>query len=144
MDQNNNTDLTIINKYQGPLKRFTDNAKVKFLELYKDKPNIGRIAREMGLSRNTIQRHLKTDEAFKIALQDIKDEHLDTIEEYMYSRSMEKSGFMDRIALLRAYRAQFRDQVKHDHKMVPNEVVNSLYEKAKAATPIDAQVIDVK
>jgi len=99
---------------------FNDEKKAEFLKLYKLTPNVGKIARKLGINRTTAFYHLKRDPLFKEALDEIREEHLDDVEEYMFERSHEKSGFMDRIALLRAYRGG-----KYQNKQGPSVVINN-------------------
>lgn len=122
---------------ENKLLVFNDKAKNEFLKLYVDTPNITKVAKTLGVNRRTIQRHLKQDEAFKLAIQEIREGHLDEIEEYMMTHALTKGGFMDRIAYLKAHRDKFADKMKHEHKHDHREVIDKLYEKIPKANIVD-------
>jgi len=118
--------------------KVTDEMKVKFLELYRERPNLAKIATELGVNRRSIVRHMQQDSAFSQAVDAIREEWLDGIEEYMIERSGEKSGFMDRIALLRAYRGD-----KYQAKTGPSVVINTnIYTKIPKDKVIEAKVVE--
>jgi len=128
---------------QTKLMALNDESKAKFLEMYSERPNIAKIAKEIGVNRRTVQEHMKRDTAFGDAIDAIREEWLDGIEAYMIERSGEKSGFMDRIALLRAYRGD-KYQAKTGPSVVINnnkDSINDLFTKIPKDKVIEAKVI---
>jgi len=118
------------------LMRFNDDAKTKFLDLYRDLPNITKVAVQMGINRRTITKHLKDDELFKMAFQEVVEAINDDLEEYMVERAKSKGGFMDRIAYLKAHRTKFQDRIKHEHTQ-NRASIDNLYDKIPKAQVID-------
>lgn len=118
------------------LMKFNDELKEQFLMLYRDTPNITKVAKQLNISRRTVSQHLKDDDLFKYAFQEVVEAINDDIEEYMVERAKTKSGFMDRIAYLKAHRTKFQDKIKHEHTQ-NRESIDKLFQKIPKANIID-------
>lgn len=89
------------------LEGFNLPKKIKFVELAKEMwPRIGLLCQAVGICRQTFTNHYKADLAFRKAVDEARDLALDEAEAAMRANSTAKGGFMDRIALLKAYRPE--------------------------------------
>lgn len=106
-------------------------------------PNLTAIARHVGVDRVTITNHLTVDAKFKHDLEQAGESSLDNIEGYMSQRALTPGGYMDRITLLRAYRAARYDR---DRKVTVEHVSTiSPQDRAKRISELrDATLIDVQ
>lgn len=69
-------------------------------------PHLSRIAEAVGINRQTLSNHLELDAKFREDMEAAQAFVLDDAEATMRARAMTPGGFMDRIALLKAYRAE--------------------------------------
>lgn len=83
------------------IQGFTSDAKVKWLELYKECGNIGRALKEIGISRNTFYKHLQEDEKFLADFKACRLDHAEDLESDMLVRG-KKGSFIHSIGWLRA------------------------------------------
>lgn len=119
------------------LDTFTADKKQLFLDKYRITANISAIARELGFNPATVYLHIRQDEKFKQALESARNEISDRLESKLVEYGAQPNHFMDRIAWLRAYRA---DRYNPDWKGTVNvdvSFVNAIADKAKA---IDAEL----
>lgn len=119
-------------RYEG----FTIDKKLRFLELAPEFwPHVTRICQAVGISRYTYANHYKLDERFRELVDAARDHALDEAEAAMRSNSIRPGGFMDRIALLKAYRPE---RWNPEHKVsVTHDVLitKSLAQEARASIP---------
>ena len=93
------------------LEGFSPTKKIKAVALaYEFWPHIARICESVGIHRNTFTNHYKLDKKFCESIDDARERALDDAESAMRARSMAPGGFMDRIALLKAYRPERWDR----------------------------------
>lgn len=86
---------------------FSLEKKKAFLPLYTACfPDLTEALKQTGVSRRTFYLHLKFDTEFSLAFREIQEQKADKVESAMFQVAIQpKSGaFMDRIAMLRAYR----------------------------------------
>lgn len=145
INKEHNKDITIFKS--SSLLKMTNEKKQEFIDKYRDTPNIGKVARSMGVNRRTVHTHLQRDEAFKMALEDVRQSHVDDAEELLIqtARGEHKMGqnFLPTIAYLKAHRSKYKDSIKHEHKH-DHEVIDDLYAKIPKNKIIDAQVVGEK
>ena len=112
-------------------KLFEEIHKVKFLELYRTRPNVAKCAEELGFSRRTVHRALQLDEAFKLAYHEVQECLNDDLEEKMYENALKGNGFLPRLAYLKAHgrRQKWQDKVQHEHIHDKTKAVNQLFSK---------------
>jgi len=105
----------------GPLSVFDSDAKLKFIELLKTMfPRISVVCKEIGISRETFRNHLSVDVAFAKAVSEIKEEHVDEIEQVRFKVAEMPSGAFDRMHVLNAYRREIYQpstKIEIDHKV---------------------------
>lgn len=86
---------------------FTLPKKLQFLELAPlHWPHISRLCELVGITRQTFSNHYKIDEKFRELVDAGRELALDEAENAMRVNSIRPGGFMDRIALLKAYRPE--------------------------------------
>src|SRR3982751_780045 len=83
---------------------FDADKKRLFLEMYREKPNLRGIAREIGIDSQTIYNHLKSDAEFARQFRDCREAISDRLESKVAEYADKPNHFMDRIAWLRAHR----------------------------------------
>lgn len=86
---------------------FTLAKKKEFVAAYRSMfPNLTGACEQAGISRMTYYNHLKLDSAFSQDIKNIKEEKSDKLESVMFEVACmpKPAAFMDRIAMLRAYR----------------------------------------
>lgn len=90
----------------GPnLYTFDSKTKLIFLDLLRKMfPHVKKVCDIVGISRQTYLNHYSRDPRFKDLVDEIKEERLDHLESVMLDMGEKPSGFMDRIAYLRAHR----------------------------------------
>jgi len=110
--------LVPMNGYK--LEGFDATKKARFIDLVgKFWPRIGAVCDAVGVSRQTYYNHYKIDAKFREMVDLQREEKLDSAEAAMVDNSTRPGGFMDRIALLKAYRPErwnpeHRLSVTHD------------------------------
>lgn len=124
------------------LTGFDPSKKLKFIELAPQMwPHVSAICQAVGISRSTFSNHYKLDEKFRAEVDEGREQALDEAEHAMRTNSTRPGGFMDRIALLKAYRPErwnpeHRLTVTHDV-----QVTKSLAVEARQAI-VEAQVVE--
>jgi AcrR family transcriptional regulator len=116
---------------------FDVDKKRLFLEMYREKPNLRGIARQLGLDGQTIYNHLKSDAEFARQFRDCREAISDRLESRVAEFADKPNHFMDRIAWLRAHRP---DKWDPERKVVVQhnvEITKSLASEAR-------EFIDVK
>lgn len=84
---------------------FGSENKIKFVDLLRTMfPHIKKVCDIVGISSQTYRNHYAKDEVFRKMIEDIKEERLDNLEAVMLDNGARPSGFLDRIAYLRAHR----------------------------------------
>lgn len=94
---------------------FGRDVKDRFLSLApKMWPNVGKLCRAVGISRDTYYYHIKQDKVFRAAMEEIKESRLDDLEETNMNEGQGtgKEAFLPRISTLKAYRKQIYDPAK--------------------------------
>lgn len=92
--------------YRGD-HEFSLQKKIAIIPIYQATfPSLTEAIKEVGISRQTFYWHLKFDHAFAAVIAEIRESKADKIESAMFQVAIQpKAGsFMDRIAMLRAYR----------------------------------------
>lgn len=67
-------------------------------------PKVGKVCKLIGINRTTFYNHYNQDAKFKELIDEIREDRMDDIESIMQENATDKSGFLDRIATLRAHR----------------------------------------
>ena len=122
---------------------FTPDKKALFIKLAsKYFPNIMKVCREVGVSKDTYTAHFKIDEKFRNEMEEIKREKVDAVEENVFHFSGFRQNFMDRIAILRAYRGELYNPqsvmtIRHEISQAESEVW-----RAALATVVDAEIVN--
>lgn len=119
--------------------------KKKYLEaLRRHWPNFSLARKELGLRSSTIREHSAVDVKFAEAIKEIETEMVDQVEGKVMEFAQLPKNFMDRIALLRAYRGELYNPVqKVQHlasRMAPEELATRRVNLAKV---VDAEVVQV-
>ena len=70
------------------MTEFTPEKREKFLKKLREWPNVARAARQCGVSRQTVNNHRRSDDAFAAAWDEALDEGVDRLEE-----EAERRGF---------------------------------------------------
>lgn len=88
--------------------------KLRFLELARQYwPDISRCAKAVGICRETIYNHLKSDVKFCKEIQEIKAAKLDELESVAAESGKDpRRGFLDRAMILRAHRPELYNPAK--------------------------------
>jgi len=147
--------VTVVDKTTGFLtprdtdyavERLTSDKKLRILELYRNKPDLAGAARACEVNPATVYAHARNDPAFRKALDLIREEHTDAVESRVREYAERPSNFMDRMAWLRAHRAdkwnpESKVRITHDRPSV-----EALYQDIQDAEVVtDAPVLsDVK
>lgn len=122
---------------------FNLEKKIKFLELAEVMwPNIHAVCKEMKMSVTTYKNHMLMDAKFAECMEIIKQAKVDMVEGNVFTFSQRPANFMDRMAILRAYRGELYNPVqKVQH--VGNELSKDEVFKRRAnlATVVDAEVV---
>lgn len=79
---------TTIKFRQGRLK-FGDAAKQKFIEIYRNTGRWNYSAEAAGVSGQTVKEHMKSDEEFRLAVEEAKALYADSIEKEIQRRGVE-------------------------------------------------------
>lgn len=121
---------------------FTIPKKKAFVALAKKLyPNMSAVCKEVGISVQTYKNHYQVDEAFHNAIEEIKEAAIDKIESHMFLYAGNKQNFMDRIAIMRAYRGEIynpKSTVTFKHEISPDEASRR---RVALAEVVDADVI---
>lgn len=87
----------------GVLSTFTPQAKLKFLELYKANGlAIWRTCRSLGMSVETVHRHLQTDPKFKELFDEARQEYIDNVESTSRFCALDPKNYVERFFQLKA------------------------------------------
>ena len=124
--------------------KFTPALKQKFISMAREVfPNISVCCEAVGISRMTLEKHLTLDKKFSEEMVAIRDRSIDNVEQSMFEFSKRPQNFMDRIAILRAYRGSLynpKSTIVHEStKLQPHEIQQR---RANLATVIDAEVLE--
>lgn len=121
--------------------RFDGDLKTRFLALApKLWPNIGKLCRAVGISRQTYYGHLESDPEFYAAMMEARESRLDDLEEANVNEGAGtgREAFLPRISTLKAYRRKRYDPAKvlkvEGYKMAGPE------EKAKRLGAVDRAI----
>ena len=83
----------------------TPLVKVRFLELAeRNWPNLTVVLKAVGASKRDFEMHMRLDRNFRDRVEGIRDSRMDVLESVMLAAGLKPRGFMDRMAMLRAYR----------------------------------------
>lgn len=125
---------------------FDSRKKVKFIELARSGawPRVGRICEAIGVSRQTYHTHLMVDPKFRQDIQNVKEAMCDDMEATLVENGTKPMGFLDRIALLKAYRGQLYNPDKRIILEHTDNLDKSEAEKrvARLRDVIDADVVE--
>lgn len=112
--------LTPINAYAQ--HGFTSTQKVQLLELLREKLNVGKACKAVGVSMAHFYLCMEHDKALAKAYQEIKQAHLDDIVGSMYDRAKTPNGTLAGIFLLKTQRnAEYGDKTTIVHQSKPAE-----------------------
>lgn len=127
----------------GPLAIFTATKKLEFLKLLEvEFPNYSKCAKAVGVSRWTFKNHYQVDKAFKMAVDEIIDSHVDDIETVRFRLAHSVKGPLDRMAILNAYRREIYNpdiKVQVTHEMSQEEAFKR---SQRLGNIVDAQIVD--
>jgi hypothetical protein len=127
----------------NPVFHFNAEKKIRFLELAMEHwPNIFKVCNEVKVHYGTYKNHLIIDEKFAQCMDDIKQAKVDHVEGNVFTFANRPANFMDRMAILRAYRGDLYNpvnKVQHlGHELSKDDV---LRKRANLATVVDAEVV---
>jgi len=121
---------------------FTPEKKKKFVQIAKDMfPDITSICEMFEISRMTYNVHYQIDKKFRDDMDAIKEKKIDSVEKNMFNFSANPKNFMDRIAILRAYRGDLYNPkmtVMHQKSISDDEASKR---RINLENVIDAEVI---
>lgn len=134
---------------------FTSERKQDFIrQISKYWPHMSKLCKHVGIHIQTFRSHCLKDKHFKeavdYAMTEAQESGCDDLEVSMFSRAKTPGGFMDRIAMLRAYRpGKFSDnrRVEIDIGSNAKELLMSRFKDHMEAGKVDrdkVEVIDVK
>lgn len=125
------------------VNHFTAQKKIKFLELAEQHwPNMHKVCKDMKVHFTTYKNHMLMDAKFAECLNLIKQEKVDTVEGNVFTFSQRPANFMDRMAILRAYRGDLYNPVqKVQHVGTELSKDQVLARRASLATVVDAEVV---
>lgn len=122
---------------------FSPERKISFLALCrKFWPDISRCCRTIGISNVTFYTHLKKDEKFFAAVEEIKLAKIDAIEATGMRQAAKPKSFLDRAMMLRAHRPELYDRakvVRLEGGAVPWQEASQGAKLAEAA--VDAEIV---
>lgn len=116
----------------------TPEVKLTFLEVYRQTRNFSEAARVCGFSRVHFHHLRSIDSVFDAAVREIQEEVSDRLESVMAINAEKPSGFMDRIAWLRAHRPEKYGDKKQVTYSVDASMIQALSESAKLYAPAPA------
>lgn len=122
---------------------FNLEKKLKFLELAEVMwPNIHAVCKEMKMNVATYKNHMLMDAKFAECMELIKQAKVDMVEGNVFTFSQRPANFMDRMAILRAYRGELYNPVqKVQHVGTELSKDQVLARRASLATVVDAEVV---
>ena len=122
--------------------QFDARRKKKFIDIAKDLwPNLAAVCEMVGISRGTLKNHLMVDGRFREDLDLIREASVDTVEKNMFVFSNRPSNFMDRMAIMRAYRGDLynpKTTITYEHKISREESEKRRMNRGNA---IDVEVL---
>lgn len=124
---------------------FTSDRKAKFIELATKQasmgamPSVPNLCKAVDIAHHTFYSHIRNDPAFKQAWENTLDVIEDNLVQTMVTNGQRPSGFMDRIAWLRAHRPQrwnqdYKGQISSDDQGHKNVI-------SQYSDIIDAEVV---
>lgn len=131
--------------YAPQINGFTLEKKKKFVESLRECwPNMTKARREAGVNAETLRNHLRVDKRFAEDVEEIKLAVVDHVEGKVVEFASNPKNFMDRIAVLRAYRGELYNPVqKVQHvgaQLSPQDLERRRINLAKV---VDAEVVKV-
>lgn len=120
--------------------------KKRFLELFLKNQNVTASAKAVGTDRRLVMYHLEYDKAFKAAFDACVEAVCDNLEQVMVANAHHPKGFLDRIAFLRAKRAEVWDR-KYDSEKINLEInVNpqAISNANKRQETLEAEIVKPK
>lgn len=129
----------------NPLFHFTPLKKLEFLELCSQHwPNIHRVCLDVKVSYATYKNHLIMDEKFAECMEEIKQAKVDNVEGNVFTFSQRPQNFMDRMAILRAYRGELYNPVqKVEHSSGNLSKDDVARRRVGLTTVLDAELVNV-
>lgn len=126
----------LTNSTVNSLTGFNATRKQQFVEFAREWwPNIMKICEAVGITHPTFYSHYAVDPKFRADIDACRERILDNAEHVMAQRAMAPGGFMDRIAMLKAYRPARWDQERR-YRIV--------HESAAQTHASDLQAIDAE
>lgn len=113
---------------------FTIDQKKLSLEMLKEKFNVGKVCKAIGVNRSHFFLVLQHDPAFAKAYREIKEMHLDDIAETMYDRAKKPNGTLPGIFLLKTQRRkEYGDitVISHESKIPVDQLLSRLEESGE-------------
>lgn len=138
--------MTMTPSYNGPVSSmFTAAKKLRFVELAEQHfPDISKVCKTIGISYLCYREHLIIDNKFRECIDEIRQAKVDNVEGNMFTFSQRPANFMDRMAILRAYRGGLFNPInKIQHVGGPElSAEDALKRKIDLATVVDAEVVN--
>lgn len=122
---------------KGYATAFDSVAKVRFLEAYRRNGlRVRRTCEQLSISLHTIHHHVKHDENFKKAFEDVEQAYLDELEGTSRDVALTADGFRDRQMQLRRlapakYAAHFTGPVAAPQIIIQGDLVLGLQDRQK-------------
>jgi hypothetical protein len=125
---------------------FSSDRKLRFLKFFRESQNISKSAQAVGITREVVVYHLKADKAFKTAFDGAIEAMCDELENVMVDHAHSKQGFLDRIAFLKAKRAEVWDKRRDDQPIQINiNMDTKALEAAKMREKaLEAEIVEPK
>lgn len=126
----------------NPVFLFTAEKKIRFIELSAQLwPNMFRVCNEIKVHYGTYKNHLIVDEQFAKDMDLVKQQKVDHVEGNVFEFANRPANFMDRMAILRAYRGELYNPVqKVQHVGQELSKDEALRRRASLATVVDPDV----
>jgi len=107
------------------INSFSPERKIEFIKNAESLfPNVTAVCELIGISKATFKNHLILDEKFRNEIERIKEKAIDRVEKHMFDFSSNPKNFMDRIAIMRAYRGELynpKQQITVTHEVSREE-----------------------
>lgn len=112
------------------------NAQTKSLVVHflREDYNISKACESVGINPRNFYHHLRLDEAFRLAVDQAREHHLDELESTMFRNAKTEKGTADRIFALKSWRRERygeRTTIEHGRKDSADQLFERLQESGK-------------
>ena len=137
------TGFLMIKPGVGGVSHFNPQKKIKFLEQAEEHwPNMHKVCKEMQIHYNTYKNHMLMDAKFAECMALIRQAKVDHVEGNVFTFSQRPANFMDRMAILRAYRGDLYNPVQKVQHVGTELSKDEVYKRrANLATAVDAEIV---